>query len=86
MELEVLDVDALRTERLRDRGENSRRIRHVGPYAIEVARVGGVRCPQHPTAVAGSFVDPPPEQLPITSLESCLHVLDRPAVVGERGE
>src|SRR5690348_8590585 len=40
MHLEVLDVDALCAERLRDRGEDTRSIRDVHAEAVERAGVG----------------------------------------------
>ena len=50
-ELEVLDVDPLRAERLRDPREHARPVGDVDAHALQLARVG-VRALEHPAAVA----------------------------------
>src|SRR6478609_9142376 len=83
MELEVLDVDPLRAERLRDAGEDAWTVRHVDAKLVQVARVGeGAR--EHLAAVVGGLADPACEEAAVALLERGLELLDAAAVLGER--
>src|SRR5579884_2145612 len=57
VQLEVLDVDALRAERLRDAGQHAGAVGHVHAQTLQVARVEVVAF-EHPPAVLRGLADP----------------------------
>src|SRR5262249_30103041 len=57
LQLEVLDVDPLGAERLRDPGEHAWAVRYVHPQPLQRARLL-VRLGEHPAAVARCLRDP----------------------------
>ena len=56
-ELEVLDVDPLRAERLRDAGEHARAVGDVDAQALQLAGLGELAL-EHPPPVARCLRDP----------------------------
>jgi len=83
LHLEVLDVDALRPERLRDPGQHARPVGDVDAQVVELARVGvGVR--QHPPPVSRGLADPACEEARVARLERGLELLDAAAVLAQR--
>ena len=83
VQLEVLDVDALGAERLRDAGEHARPVGDVHAQALQLAGVR-VLALEHPAAVAGGLADPAREKAGVALLERRLDLLDAAPVLGER--
>src|ERR687892_728580 len=73
VELEVLDVDLLRAERLRDPGQNARPVGDVHLHALERADVR-VRLRQQRAPVAGGLADPAREPARVAALERALEL------------
>ena len=83
LQLEVLDVDPRRPERLGDPGEHARAVRHVHVQLLEVARVGE-RLGEQPAPVRRRLGDPAGEEAGVSRLEGLLELFDAAAVIGER--
>ena len=75
LELEVLDVDPLGAERLRDPREDARPVGDVDADALELAGVA-VRAFEHPPAVGGGLADPAREEAGVPFAERRLDLLD----------
>ena len=84
VELEVLDVDPLRAERLHDRGEDPRPVGDVHLHAEELGRLLE-RVAQELLALRRGLADPAREEARVAALERRLELLDPAAVLGERG-
>src|SRR4051794_28092098 len=84
VQLEVLDVDPLRAERLRDAGEDARPVGDVHAQPLQLPRVG-ILALEHPPAVPGRLADPAREKARVALLERRLDLLDSAAVLRERG-
>ena len=83
MELEVLDVDALGAECLRDPGEHARAVDHVHREPLQGAGLGE-RVLEQAAAMDGRLADPAGEEARVAPLEGPLELLRAPAVLGER--
>ena len=83
LQLEVLDVDALRAERLRDPGEDSRPVGHVHAQPLQHSRLL-VGVGKHAPPVVGRLADPARKEARVTGRERLLDLLDAPPVLGER--
>ncbi len=84
MELEVLDVDPLDAERLRDPREHARPVGHADEHALQLARVGE-RALEQAALVDAGLADPAGEEARVARLERGLELLDAAAVLGEGG-
>ena len=84
MELEVLDVDALRAERLGDAGEDARAVGHVHADALERAGIR-VLALEHAAAALRRLADPAGEDPGVALLERGLDLFDPAAVLLQRG-
>ena len=82
-ELEVLDVDALGAQRLRDAREHARPVGDVDAEALQRSRVG-VLALEHPAAVLARLADPAGEEPGVAALEGGLDLLEPPPLLGER--
>ena len=82
-EVEVLDVDLLGAQRLRDSRQHAGTVGHVHLEAVERAgiRVGLL---EQAAAVHGRLADPACEVAGIALLEGSLELLHAPPVLGER--
>jgi hypothetical protein len=83
LELEVLDVDPLGRERLRDPGEDTGPVGNVDAELLERARVG-IHAFEQASAVAGRLADPAREEAGIAPGERSLDLLE-PATVLRQG-
>src|SRR5919198_3261624 len=83
-ELEVLDVDALGAESLRDAGEHARPVRDVDAQPVQVAGICRIRALEHAPAVADRLADPAGDEPGVAGGERSLEVLDPAAVLGQR--
>ncbi len=80
VQLEVLDVDALGAQRLRDPRQDSGPVGHVHAHAIELLGLGRVRGLQQPPAVAGGLGDPARHKPCVLALQRAHQLID-PAVM-----
>src|SRR5581483_2933848 len=83
LQLEVLDVDPLGAEGLRDSREDSGPVGDVDADAMERAWVV-VRVGEHPAAVAGGLADPAREEARVAGGERVLELLEPAAVLDQR--
>ena len=83
LQLEVLDVDPLRAERLRYPRQDAGAVGDVDAQLLEGAEVG-VRLRQHAPAVATRLADPACEEAGVAGVERLLQLLDAAAVLDER--
>ncbi len=84
VELEVLDVDLLGAERLRDPREHARPVGDVHAHALHRAGIlVGLR--QQAAPVAAGLADPAGEPARVARLERPLELLDAAAMLDERG-
>src|SRR5882724_1199841 len=84
LQLEVLDVDPLRAEGLRDPCENAGTVGYVHAEPLQHARLL-VRIRKHAAPVVGRLADPAREEPGVALRERTLDLLDPPAMLGERG-
>ena len=84
VQLEVLDVDPLRAERLEDAGEHARPVGDVDAQPLQRAGVGEGRREQ-PPPVAARLADPAREEARVARAERRFDLLDAPPMLGERG-
>jgi hypothetical protein len=82
VELEVLDVDPLGAERLRDPREHARTVGHVHAQLMQLAGVGE-RALEHAPAVVGGLADPAGEEAGVALRQRGLDLLDPPPVLGQ---
>src|SRR5207249_1681838 len=82
LELEVLDVDPLRPERLRDPGEDAGPVGNVDAQPLELPGIA-VRPVEHPPPVLRGLRDPAGEIARVAGAERLLELLESPPVVGE---
>src|SRR6476469_9773585 len=82
MQLEILDVDALRAQRLRNAGEHAWAVGHVPAQALQLAGVR-VLALEHATAIARGLPDPARKEPRVALLERLLDLLDATAMLGE---
>src|SRR5690242_19509888 len=82
--LEVLDVDALRAERLRDPGKDARAVRDVHAQPVQRAWVR-ILALEHPAAALRRLSDPAREEPGVALLERSLDLFDATSVLLERG-
>src|SRR5436309_2557695 len=83
LQLEVLDVDLLRSESLSDAREDPRPVGHMYANALEVTDVRE-RLLEQPPAVARSLADPAREPAGVVALERMLQLLDPSSVLCKR--
>ena len=83
LQVEVLDVDPLRAERLGDPGEHAGPVGHVHAQPLQRAGVG-VRGLEQPAPVRRRLADPAREEAGVAGRERGLELLDAAPVLGER--
>ena len=83
LQLEVVDVDPLGAEGLRDAGEDTGPVGYVHAQPLERARLV-VGLGEHPAAVTGRLRDPAREEAGVAFGERALDLLDAATMLGER--
>jgi hypothetical protein len=81
-ELEVLDVDPLRAQRLRDPRQHARPVGDVDAQSLQLAGLGELPL-EHPPAVACRLGDPAGQEAGVARVERRLELLDPAAVISE---